>query len=163
MSSHKERAMKKRQSIRVLIFLALALGTGWAQSDSGQRPADNSQQPGTAPAPAFGQDNPPPQANDNPPLLVLPKILHPRQPFWCPVSTHTTQNRSHFLEHRPYWQETIFLILSNDASALNDGLEADYGWALVQAPYLFPISMMLKLKNGCHGPIHRRSFCVCRR
>jgi len=71
--------MKKRQSIRVLIFLALALGTGWAQSDSGQRPADNSQQPGTAPAPAFGQDNPPPQSSDNPPISGLDQpSLEPR-------------------------------------------------------------------------------------
>jgi len=71
--------MKRRQSIRVLIFLALALGMGWAQGDSGQRPADNSQQPGTAPAPAFGQDNPPPQANDNPPLSGLDQpSLEPR-------------------------------------------------------------------------------------
>src|SRR3989442_15095352 len=71
--------MKKRQSIRVLIFMVLTLGTGWAQSDSGQRPAENSQQPGTAPAPAFGQDNPPPQANDNPPLSGLDQpSLEPR-------------------------------------------------------------------------------------
>ena len=52
--------MKKGQSIwGVLMFLAL-VGIGWAQSDSGQQPGDSGQPPSTAPAPAFGPDNPAP-------------------------------------------------------------------------------------------------------
>jgi hypothetical protein len=64
--------MKKGQSILgALMFLALGLGIGWAQSDSGQQPGDSGQAPRTAPAPAFGQDNPVPQPSDNPPISGL--------------------------------------------------------------------------------------------
>ena len=63
--------MKKGQSIwGVLMFLAL-VGIGWAQSDSGQQPGDSGQPPSTAPAPAFGPDNPAPQSSDNPPISGL--------------------------------------------------------------------------------------------
>jgi hypothetical protein len=72
LSSRKERAMKKGQSIwGVLMFLALVLGIGWAQSDSGQQPGDSGQPPSTAPAPALGPDNPAPQSSDNPPISGL--------------------------------------------------------------------------------------------
>ena len=74
MSSRKENAMKKWQTAWTVLFLASALGVGWAQSDAVQQPADSSQQPAdstAAPAPAFGQDNPPPQSSDNPPLSGL--------------------------------------------------------------------------------------------
>jgi hypothetical protein len=71
--------MRKHQSIWVLMFLALALGMGRAQSDNGQQPADNNQPPSTAPAPAFGQDNAPPQSSDNPPISGLDQpSLEPR-------------------------------------------------------------------------------------
>src|SRR3989442_4698993 len=46
------------------MFLMLGAGISSAQ-DNAPPPADN------APAPAFGQDNPPPQAEDNPPLSSL--------------------------------------------------------------------------------------------
>src|SRR2546423_15094561 len=64
--------MKKWQYIGTAMFLVFALGVGWAQ-DSGQQPSDSAQQPADnpAPAPAFGQDNPPPQSGDNPPLSGL--------------------------------------------------------------------------------------------
>jgi hypothetical protein len=65
--------MKKWQCIWAAMFLALALGVGWAQGGSGQQSSDSTQ-PATGsvvPAPAFGQDNPPPQTGDNPPLSGL--------------------------------------------------------------------------------------------
>src|SRR5436190_14947593 len=73
LSSREEHAMKKWQCIWTAMFLALALGVGWAQGDSGQQPADSTQPPAASasPAPAFGQDNPPPQTDDNPPLSGL--------------------------------------------------------------------------------------------
>src|SRR6266581_4564384 len=65
--------MKKWQAAWTVFFLMSVLGVGWAQSDAVQQPADSSQPPAdsTAPAPAFGQDNPPPQSGDNPPLSGL--------------------------------------------------------------------------------------------
>src|SRR5437870_1018806 len=65
--------MKKWRCFWTAMFLVLALGVGWAQGDSGQQPGDSAQQPAdtSAPAPAFGQDNPPPQTEDNPPLSGL--------------------------------------------------------------------------------------------
>jgi len=64
--------MKKWRCYCTALFLVLALGVSWAQ-DAGQQPGDSSQQPAdtAAPAPAFGQDNPPPQTYDNPPLSGL--------------------------------------------------------------------------------------------
>jgi hypothetical protein len=55
------------------MFLMLGLGISWAQGEGGQQPPDSTQQPAesAAPAPAFGQDNPPPQTEDNPPLSGL--------------------------------------------------------------------------------------------
>ncbi len=54
------------------MLLVLALGTSRAQdSSSPQSPAatpDTSQQPETPPAPAFGQENPPPPVSENPPI-----------------------------------------------------------------------------------------------
>ena len=81
LSSREEHAMKKWQCIWTAMFLALALGVGWAQGDSGQQPADSTQPPAASasPAPAFGQDNPPPQTDDNPPLSGLDSpSLEPR-------------------------------------------------------------------------------------
>jgi hypothetical protein len=67
--------MKKQYSIYALLFAAISLGTVWAQSDSGQQPADSSQQDAgqqpAAPAPALGQDNTPAQSIANPPLSSL--------------------------------------------------------------------------------------------
>src|SRR2546427_2408097 len=65
--------MKKWQCLWMAIFLTLSLGVSWAQGDSGQQPGDSAQQPAdtSAPAPAFGHDNPPPQSGDNPPLSGL--------------------------------------------------------------------------------------------
>jgi hypothetical protein len=65
--------MKKWQCFWTAVFLVVALGVSWAQGDAGQQPGDSGQQPAdaTAPAPAFGQDNPPPQTYDNPPLSGL--------------------------------------------------------------------------------------------
>ncbi len=63
--------MSKRHSILPLVLLILALGTSRAQdSSSPQSPAappDTAQQPET-PAPAFGQENPPPPVSENPPI-----------------------------------------------------------------------------------------------
>ncbi len=56
--------MKKWQCMGMAMFLMLGAGLSSAQ-DNTPPPADN------APAPAFGQDNPPPQAEDNPPLSSL--------------------------------------------------------------------------------------------
>ena len=64
MSSRKENTLKKWQSMAMAMFLMLGVGISSAQ-DNASPPADN------APAPAFGQDNPPPQAEDNPPLSSL--------------------------------------------------------------------------------------------
>jgi hypothetical protein len=65
--------MKKWQSMGMAMFLMLGLGISWAQGEGGQQPPDSTQQPAesAAPAPAFGQDNPPPQTEDNPPLSGL--------------------------------------------------------------------------------------------
>ncbi|HEX4425993.1 MAG TPA: hypothetical protein VH079_11370 [Terriglobales bacterium] len=60
--------MKKQISIYVLLFVAMSLGTVWAQTDSGQ--PDTGQQP-AAPAPALGQDSTPAQSIANPPLSSL--------------------------------------------------------------------------------------------
>jgi hypothetical protein len=62
--------MKKLYSIHVVLFLAMSLGSGWAQADSSQQPADTAQQPG-APAPALGSDATPAQSIENPPLSSL--------------------------------------------------------------------------------------------
>jgi hypothetical protein len=70
----------------LVLGTALALETGWAQSDnsqqqpaSSQQPADNTQQQGTGAVPAFGQDNAAPVSNDNPPLSGLDQpSLEPR-------------------------------------------------------------------------------------
>jgi hypothetical protein len=71
--------MSKGRSIWVVAFLVIALGMSWAQSDSGQQPADSGQSSGAPPAPAFGQDNPPPQSSDNPPISGLDQpSLEPR-------------------------------------------------------------------------------------
>src|SRR3989442_8014667 len=76
----------KSRAYMLLLGMALALGTGWAQSDSSQQqpgssqqPADNTQQQGTGAVPAFGQDNAAPVSNDNPPLSGLDQpSLEPR-------------------------------------------------------------------------------------
>jgi hypothetical protein len=71
--------MNKGQCIGVVIFLALALGMGLGQSDSGQPVADNGQPASAPPAPAFGQNNAPPQSSDNPPISGLDQpSLEPR-------------------------------------------------------------------------------------
>jgi len=67
--------MKKQSSIYVLLFIAISLGTAWAQADNNQQPADSSQQgagqpPATAPAPAIGPDSTA-QTIENPPLSGL--------------------------------------------------------------------------------------------
>ena len=62
--------MKKSYSIYVLLFVAIALASGWTQADSSQQPADTAQQP-TAPAPAIGSDSTPAQSIENPPLSSL--------------------------------------------------------------------------------------------
>jgi hypothetical protein len=57
--------MSRRQSIWILLLLALALQAAWAQDSSGaQQPADNPQEP----APAVGDQNPAPPITENPPL-----------------------------------------------------------------------------------------------
>jgi hypothetical protein len=53
------------------MFLGLVAAVSWAQGDTGQQPADNSQQPSAAPAVAFGQNNPPSAPADNPPITGL--------------------------------------------------------------------------------------------
>lgn len=64
--------MSKLHSFLPLMLLSLALGTSRAQdSSSPQSPAatpDSTQQPETPPAPAFGQENPPPPVSENPPI-----------------------------------------------------------------------------------------------
>lgn len=75
MSSRKY-IMKNPYPIYVLLFVAIAMGSGWAQADSGQQPADSSQQPAgtgqqpSAPAPALGADMTA-QSIENPPLTSL--------------------------------------------------------------------------------------------
>src|SRR5260370_22371477 len=63
--------MSKRHSILPLVLVIIALGTSRAQDGSSpQSPAatpDTAQQPET-PAPAFGQENPPPPVSENPPI-----------------------------------------------------------------------------------------------
>jgi len=67
--SRKEPVMKRYQSFCVGIFLALALGLGWAQDSGGQQPADNSQAPGNVPAPAVGPNTT--AGTENPPISGL--------------------------------------------------------------------------------------------
>jgi hypothetical protein len=66
--------MKKQYSIYVLLFVAIALASGWAQAGGSQPPADNSQQdagqPTAPPAPAIGPDGTS-QTIENPPLSGL--------------------------------------------------------------------------------------------
>jgi hypothetical protein len=62
--------MKRRHFNCAVMFLAFALGVSWAQ-DSSQQPATDTQQPGAAPAPAFGQDNTQSSVSDNPPISGL--------------------------------------------------------------------------------------------
>src|SRR5437868_2087122 len=69
--------MNHRYAISVLLFLALSLGTVWAQNDAGQQPSGDNNPPagdnttGTPPQPAFGQTGPTAQPADNPPLSGL--------------------------------------------------------------------------------------------
>lgn len=61
--------MKKYQVLWVV--LAIALGAGWAQSQSGQPAADSGQAQATPPVPGYGQDTPAPQSSANPPITGL--------------------------------------------------------------------------------------------
>lgn len=69
---------------RLLVLLALVIGTAWGQDNpappSSGTPQDNSQEP----APAYGQDNPPIPITENPPLsgLDLPGL----EPHAAPLS-----------------------------------------------------------------------------
>src|SRR4029453_14386678 len=85
LSSRKEGVMKN--GVFVVLLLITMIGAGWAQTTIGQTPAtqtpavqtpasqppeDTPQTTGSHPAaPAFGQDNPAPQATTNPPLSGL--------------------------------------------------------------------------------------------
>jgi hypothetical protein len=70
--------MKKRQSISAVLFLAVALGLGWAQSNTGQ-PAGTDPQSRTEPAPALGPGTVPLGAEENPPISGLDQpSLEPR-------------------------------------------------------------------------------------
>jgi hypothetical protein len=60
--------MKNRVCLAAVLIMMI--GTGWAQTTAGQQP-EVSTQTGNAPAPAFGQNNPAPQATTNPPLSGL--------------------------------------------------------------------------------------------
>ena len=64
-------------TIRVTMLLALWLGMGWAQQDSGTQ--ENPPSSNRTPAPAYGVDNTPPAVSENPPIsgLDLPS-LEPR-------------------------------------------------------------------------------------
>ena len=69
---------KMRQKTLMMMLLTLLCGAARAQTDPGQQPAGSSQQPAdttqppaATPPAAFGQDNPPAQANENPPLSGL--------------------------------------------------------------------------------------------
>src|SRR5438874_1617743 len=66
--------MKMKHLMRVIVLVAVALATCWAQTDAGQDATSGAgeQQPTTAPAPAYGQDTTTPPANvDNPPISGL--------------------------------------------------------------------------------------------
>lgn len=70
--------MKKRQSISAVLFLAVALGLGWAQSNSRQ-PAGADPQSRTEPAPALGPGAAPIALDENPPISGLDQpSLEPR-------------------------------------------------------------------------------------
>jgi hypothetical protein len=69
--------MKLRDYISVCILLGLLSVAASAQDTGAAPPADQNPPTNTAPAPAFGQDGPPPQQNvDNPPIsgLDLPNL-----------------------------------------------------------------------------------------
>ena len=61
--------MTIRQTTRLLVLLVACSLALWGQDRSNQEPADS--EPGTTPAAAFGQDNPPVLVNDNPPISGL--------------------------------------------------------------------------------------------
>lgn len=64
--------MKLRGYICVGLLLGLFGAMAVAQDDSSQQPPDSGNPPASAPAPAFGQNGPPPQQNvDNPPISGL--------------------------------------------------------------------------------------------
>jgi len=63
--------MNLKHFMRVIVFVAAALATCWAQTDTSQNANAGDQQPTTAPAPAFGQDSTPPANVDNPPISGL--------------------------------------------------------------------------------------------
>jgi hypothetical protein len=91
--SRKEYAMKTYPSICVGIFLALALGMGWAQVSDPQAPPDTSQSPAGAPAAAIGPNTP--TTSDNPPISSLdsPSLepLSPARSFLQP-GLHVSQS-----------------------------------------------------------------------
>jgi hypothetical protein len=69
--------MKKRHSILVVLFLALALG--WAQDNSGVAPSGSDAQTRTEPAPAIGPVSLSTQLEENPPISGLDQpSLEPR-------------------------------------------------------------------------------------
>jgi hypothetical protein len=70
LSSREEKVIKKRQSISTVLFLALALGLGWAQGNSGQ-PAGSDPQSRTEPAPAIGPGTVSVGSDENPPISGL--------------------------------------------------------------------------------------------
>jgi len=87
--------MSKRYGIWSLAVVLLALSAAWGQDSSAQQPAEvppdtNPQQP----IPAFGQENPTPQINENPPIsgLDLPNL----EPHGAPLSY--LQVGAHFSE-----------------------------------------------------------------
>jgi hypothetical protein len=61
-------AMKGLHAIWMVMFLALALNTGWAQSDAGQQPAGGGQAPSTQDSQSQSDGNPPISGIDQPSL-----------------------------------------------------------------------------------------------